>query len=53
MSSSAETDSRSTIQRIPWLLWNPKVYYPAQNSPPLKYILSQFNSVYTHTQSRN
>jgi hypothetical protein len=42
-----ESNSRSASQEIPNLLWNQKVHYRVHNSPQLKPVMSQMNSVHT------
>jgi hypothetical protein len=48
-SPSWEANSHLPSQKIPHLLWNPKVHYCVQNSPPLVHILSQINPVHILT----
>jgi len=42
-SPSLEADNGFAGQNMPILLWNPKVYYGVQNSPPLDPVLGQMN----------
>jgi len=39
-------DSHSASEETPYLLWNQKVHYRVNNSPPLAHILSQTNPVH-------
>jgi hypothetical protein len=47
-----ETNSRSAVQKIFRLLWNPTIHYPVHKSRPLKYIHSQMNPIHTLTPIR-
>jgi len=46
-SLSWEGYSRSASQKVPRLVWNPKVHFRAHSSPPLVPILNQINPVQT------
>ena len=46
-SPSWEANQFSASQEIPHILWNPKVHYCIQNSPPPVSILSQLDPVHT------
>jgi len=46
-SPPSEANSRSAVQYISRLLWNPKFHYHAHKSSPLDPILSQFNPDHT------
>jgi hypothetical protein len=48
-SSSWEANRFSASQKIPRILWNPKVYYRTYTCPPPVPILSQLDTVYTPT----
>jgi hypothetical protein len=47
-STSSETNSSSTSQESPCLLYNLRVHCRVHNSPPLIPILSQINPVHNH-----
>jgi len=44
---SLEADSCAATKEMPCLLWNSKVRYLIQNSPPLVPILSQIHPIHT------
>jgi len=46
-SPSWEANSHSTSQEIPHLLWNPKIHYSVQKTPPLVLMLRKTNLVHT------
>jgi hypothetical protein len=54
-SPSWEADSFSASQKIPSILWNPKVYYRIYSRPPSVPILTQINQIYSspHFQKIN
>ena len=46
-SPSREANRFSASQEIPHILWNPKINFHCQKSPPTAPILSQLDSVHT------
>jgi hypothetical protein len=47
LSPFGKADGPSSIQKLPNIIWNPKVHYPVYKSPTLIPILRQMNPVHT------